>query len=83
MEKNYQEVLFSKNVEAQKSFMECVAEVFSAIMEEEVTTQQASCIINVIVATLMTVFPVNIPILLRIFSLVWMGVSILHLKNEQ
>lgn len=82
MEKNYQEVLVSKNIEAQKSVMECVAEVFSAIMEEEVTPQQAACILNVIAATMMTILPVNLPILLRIICLVWMGVSVFQLKNK-
>lgn len=81
MEKNYQNVLVKKNIEANANFMLCVANVFSAVMEETVTPQQAKCIINLILALLLVVFPVNIPILLRFIFLAWFGVSVLQCKR--
>lgn len=81
MEKNYQEVLVKKNVETNESLMECVANVFSAIMEEEVTPQQSACILNLIAAVIMTVFPVSLPVIVRLIFLVWMGVAAYQCKK--
>ena len=75
MEKIYHEVLTQKDVKVKESFMECIAVIFSAIMEEEVTPHQASCILNVILSITFLVFPVSMPAVLRIIALVWMAVS--------
>lgn len=75
MEKNYQNVLVKENIEANVSFMQCVADVFSAVMEETVTAQQAKYIINLILALFMVAFPVNIPFIVRLIFLVWFVAS--------
>lgn len=81
MEKVYRQVLTQKDVEMKQSFMECVAEVFSLVMEEKVTPQQASCILNVFASLLLVVFPVNIPFIFRVVFMVWMGVSVCALRK--
>ncbi len=81
MEKNYQQVLVKKNIEANQSFSENVADIFSAVMEETVTPHQALCILNLIVALIMVVFPVDMPILLRLIFAVWFGASFFQCKN--
>lgn len=83
MEKVYREVLSQKDIEMKQSFMECVAEVFSAVMEEEVTPQQAACVLNVIMSLLLVVFPVNVPIILRLICMVWLGASVYALRSTE
>lgn len=83
MEKVYREVLSQKDIEMKQSFMECVAEVFSAVMEEEVTPQQAACVLNVIMSLLLVVFPVNVPIILRLICTVWLGASVYALRSTE
>lgn len=83
MEKVYREVLSQKDIEMKQSFMECVAEVFSAVMEEEVTPQQAACVLNVIMSLLLVVFPINVPIILRLICMVWLGASVYALRSTE
>ncbi len=83
MEKVYREVLSQKDIEMKQSFMECVAEVFSAVIEEEVTPQQAACVLNVIMSLLLVVFPVNVPIILRLICMVWLGASVYALRSTE
>jgi len=81
MEKNYQQVLIKKNVETKESFIEIVADIFSAVMEETVTPYQALCIINMVVAFVMVVFPVAMPIVLRLIFLVWFATAFFQCKR--
>lgn len=81
MDKNCQEVLVKKNMEANESFMECVANVFSAIMEEEVTPQQSACILNLLGALIMVVFPVSLPVIVRLIFIIWLGSAAYQCKK--
>lgn len=93
MENSYREVLIQKdimtkksifaqsNIESNTSLIECVAEIFSAVMEEEVTAQQASAILQMIISLVLVIFPVEMPIIIRIVCMVWMLVSFVKCKN--
>ena len=72
MDNTCHEVLVQKDVEVKESYMECVANIFSAVMEEEVTPRQASCILNLILSVTLLVFPVCMPVVLRLIAFVWM-----------
>lgn len=82
MENNYREAIVKKNEEANVSIMECVANVFSAIMEEEVTPQQASCILNIILSLIVLVFTIGMPVFLQIITFAWLGVSVWQGKKS-
>lgn len=81
MEKNYQQVLVKKDEETKVSVIEIVADIFSAVMEEEVTPHQALCIINLVVAFIMVVFPIGMPVVLRLIFLVWFGAGYFQCKS--
>lgn len=81
MESTYRQVLVQKNEETEQSFIECVAEVFSTIMEENVSTQKAAAILNIILAVMLVIFPVCMPVAIRIIALAWLGVSFWWCKD--
>ena len=53
-----------------------IASFFSSILEEKVSPVQALCLINLMLALLMTVFPVSMPLLLRALFIVWLGIAL-------
>lgn len=81
MENIYREVLNQKDVEVKQSFIECVANLFSAIMEETVTTQQARSMLNIIASVMLLIFPVSMPIVIRIIAFVWLLVAAWQCKE--
>lgn len=81
MEKNYQNVLTKKDIETKESVIECIAEVFSAVMEEEVTPQQVLCVLNLMASFFMVAFPVNLPVIVRIIFAAWFCVAFYQCKR--
>lgn len=53
-----------------------IASFFSNVLEEKVSPAQALCLINLMLALLMTVFPVSMPLLLRALFIVWLGIAL-------
>lgn len=67
------------NMMADTSFIIAIANLFSAIMEEEVTPRQTLYILNMMTALFMTVFPV-MPFVLRLLCITWLCVSVLQCR---
>lgn len=59
-----------------------LAQLFSAVMEEEVTPRHTLLALNVMVALLMLLFPADLPVMARCISFVWMCVGLLQCRNE-
>ena len=75
-------MIVGNDTKVKQSFSECVAAVFSAVMEEEVTPQQAVAILHLIASLSLLVFPVAMPVVMRIISFAWFGVSIWLCKKN-
>lgn len=61
-------------------FAMCMSKIFSAIMEENITPAQALAILNTMFGMLILVFPVEMPFIGRIISLVWVCVSLIQCR---
>ncbi len=59
-----------------------IAELFSAIMGEKVTARQAFFILNAMLALFMTIFPVNMSVVVRLICLTWAGIALLQCRGE-
>lgn len=66
---------------AQTAVVRNLAEIFSAIMEEEVTPQHTLLIVNAMMSLFMLVFPIYSSIALRIICFAWFLVAILQCKK--
>lgn len=60
-----------KRIES-KSLMTVIADIFSAVMEEQITPKQARLILNAIFALIVTVFTVGMPLWFNFLSFAWM-----------
>ncbi len=60
-----------KHIES-KSLMCSIADLFSAVMEEQITPKQARLILNAIFALIVTVFTVGMPLWFNFLSFAWM-----------
>lgn len=60
-----------------------LARLFSTIIEKEVTPTDVLCILNLFFALCMSVFPVEMPFILRIAAIVWLAkaVSVINSLN--
>lgn len=67
------------NMIADTNLVIAIADLFSAIMGEEVTPRQTFYILNMMSALFMTVFPV-MPFMLRLLCITWLGTSVLQCR---
>jgi len=68
---------------ASTSFIMNIAELFSIIMEEEVSAKKTLFILNAMVSGFMLVFPADMPIIARIIALLWFCLALLQCKAPQ
>lgn len=54
------------------SFFSVIAEIFSAVMEEQITPKQAKLLTNAIIAIILTVFTVGMPLWFNFLTFAWM-----------
>lgn len=64
------------------SFIRTLAAVFSEVMEEHITPRQALCIVNAVLALILTVFSLAVPMMLRILCIAWLFVALRQCKRE-
>ena len=64
-----------------KSVGKGISEIFSAVMDEEISPKQSLLIIQSIVSGLVTVFAVGMPLWFTVLSLGWFGLSLLMCKR--
>ncbi|MBQ0022079.1 MAG: hypothetical protein KBT29_02450 [Prevotellaceae bacterium] len=74
-----------------KSFVDAVsssaffirlAELFSAIVEEPISSKQVLFLLNSMLACVMLIFPIEMPIIARIICFVWFCVSLIQCKQS-
>lgn len=53
-----------------------IAALFSRILEEKITPSQALCLVNLMLALVLAIFPVSMPMLLRVVFIVWLGLAL-------
>lgn len=63
------------------SFAQNASQLFSAIMEENVSPRQALLALNAMLALVCLMFPIGISIALRIVFFTWFAIAILQCKN--
>lgn len=61
--------------------IQCLSDIFSAIMEERVSPEQTVCLLNVMLALTLAIFPVGISFIVRILLLAYLAVSVYHCKQ--
>lgn len=59
-----------------------LAVIFSEIMDELVTPRQALCIVNALLALLLTVFSLAVPMFFRLLCVAWLFVALRQCKRE-
>ena len=64
------------------SLVRSLAVLFSEVMDERVTPRQAVCIVNAVLALLLTVFSLAVPMLFRLICVVWLFVALRQCKRE-
>ena len=73
-------VSFSRHL-ASTELIQSLSEFFSAVLEEEVSPMQTLCLLNAVFALVMAVFPLGIPLVLRILFLLWFGIGLLQCRQ--
>ncbi len=58
-----------------------LAGLFSAVLEEDVTPHQAACLLNAIMALLVTVFAMAMPMLFRVLCFAWFATALWQCKR--
>lgn len=66
---------------ADTTTIQTISCIFSAIMEEPVTGEQTICLLNVMFALTLFLFPIGISFFVRILFLAYLGVSVYHCKQ--
>lgn len=66
---------------ASTDFIQSLSELFSVVLEEEVSPMQTLCLLNSVLAFTMTVFPLGISFVLRTVFLAWFGISLLQCRQ--
>jgi hypothetical protein len=66
---------------AETDCLQNLSELFSAVLEEDVSPMQTLCLLNSVLSLFMVVFPIGIPFLLRILFLVWFVLSLLQCRQ--
>lgn len=66
---------------AETDFIQSMSELFSAVMEENVTPMQTLCLLNSVLAGLMLIFTACVPMMVRLIFLVWFGISLLQCRQ--
>ena len=67
---------------ANLSGVRALAVLFSDVMDEQITPRQALCIVNAVLALLVTVFSLAVPMLFRLLCIVWLLVALRQCKAE-
>lgn len=66
---------------ADTTTIQCIAEVFSVIMEEPVTGEQTVCLLNAALAVILFFFTAGIGMVVRLLFFCYLAVSLYHCKQ--
>ena len=62
-------------------FIQSLSQLFSAVLEEEVSPLQTLCLLNAVLAFTATVFPLDISFMLRGLFLLWFAAGLLQCRQ--
>ncbi len=66
---------------AHSSTLQCLAHIFSAALEEDVTPKQTLCILHAILALLFLVFSLAVPFAFRLLCIAWFAYALHRCKQ--
>lgn len=76
-------VRFAKRTILASAAVTSLARLFSSLLDQEVTPVQALRIINLVIALCFTVFPVQMPLVLRIMCVAWLAKAVSDINTTE